>query len=125
MNTPIVAPLLALLRSRKVIVSVIVFLVAILVQAVPALAPIAGTLTSVLAIFGVAVISGISIEDAAKYVGQRGYPPVVPTDPQLTPEEALRKLINDAIDERVNPAALTAPSLKVVAPAKFDYVETN
>lgn len=125
MNTPIISPLLALLRSRKVIVSVIVFLVAILVQAIPALVPVAGTLTSVLAIFGVAVISGISIEDAAKYVGERGYPPVVPTDPQLTPEEALRKLINDAIDEKVNPAALMVSSPKVVAPAKDFYVETN
>ena len=92
MNTlPILAPLLALLRSRKVIVSVVVFLVSLLVQAVPSLAPIAGTLTSVLAIFGVAVIGGIAVEDSAKYISERGYPPVVPVEPQLTPEVALRK----------------------------------
>ncbi len=97
---PVIGPLLALLRSRKVVVSVVVFLVALLVQTVPSLAPIAGTLTAVLSIFGVAVISGISLEDAAKYIGERGYPVVVPTDPQQSPEEALRKLINDILDER-------------------------
>lgn len=111
---PILSPLLALLRSRKVIVSVVVFLVSLLVQAVPSLAPIAGTLTSVLAIFGVAVISGITVEDSAKYISERGYPPVVPVDPtQLTPEEALRKLLNDVLDER---------AANVVVP---EYVETN
>lgn len=114
MNTlPILAPLLALLRSRKVIVSVVVFLVSLLVQAVPSLAPIAGTLTSVLAIFGVAVISGITIEDSAKYLAERGYPTVVPTQPELTPEEALRKLLNDVLDER---------AANIVVP---NFVETN
>lgn len=125
MNTPILSPLLALLRSRKVILSVVVFLVALLVYAIPALAPISGTLVSLLAVILIAIISGISIEDAAKYVGNNGFPLVTPTEPQLTPEEALRKLINDAIDEKVNPAALTVASPKVVAPAKFEYVETN
>lgn len=124
MNTPILAPILALLRSRKVILSVVVFIVAILVQAFPDLAPISGTLTSLLAVILIALISGITIEDAAKFVGTNGFPPAVPTDPQLTPEEALRKLINDAIDEKVNPAALNVASPKVVSP-KRGNVETN
>lgn len=112
-NLPVLAPLLALLRSRKVIVSVVVFLVSLLVQAAPNLAPFAGTLTSLLAIIGVAVIGGITVEDSAKYVAERGFPPVVPVEPQLPPEEALRKLLNDVLDER---AAV------VVVP---EYVETN
>ena|SRR5690349_24965150 len=101
--TPILGPIMALLRSRKVIVSVVVFLVAILVQAVPALVPIAGTLTSVLAIFGVAVISGISLEDAAKYVGERGYPNIPDPSADTSVEDKLRQLINDILDERSNP----------------------
>lgn len=122
-TTPILSPILALLRSRKVILSVVVFIVAILVQAIPALVPIAGTLTSLLAVILIALISGISVEDAAKYVGSNGYPVAVPTEPLLTPEEALRKLINDAIDAKVHPGALLPESPVVVAPTTPVIVE--
>lgn len=102
-TTPVLSPLLALLRSRKVIVSIVVFLVALLINQFPFLAPIQGTLVSLLAVILVAVISGISIEDAAKYIGQRGFTPVTPTVELKDPTEELRQLIMDILDERANP----------------------
>lgn len=116
-TTPVVSPLLALLRSRKVIFSAIVMVIGVLVTQFPVLVPFRDTLISLLGIISLVVISGISVEDAAKYFAERGNPLPVSTNPVLSTEEQLRELINVAIDEytrNMNPVQPAAPAAVVV-----------
>ncbi len=69
---PIVTPLIALLKSRKVIVSLCALLLNLLVAAVPNLAPLRGELTTVITGLALALIGGIAYEDAARAAREAG-----------------------------------------------------
>lgn len=116
-STPVLSPLLALLRSRKVIFSAVVFIVGILVSQFPVIAPFRDTLISLLAVILLIVVGGISVEDAAKYLGQRGNPLPSSNNPVLTNEEQLRQLMNDVIDARVSPEVTVPAGFTVTPPA--------
>ncbi|MGF1507406.1 MAG: hypothetical protein GYB64_13530 [Chloroflexi bacterium] len=65
--TPVLGPLLALLRSRKVMVALITLIVNALIVLVPELEPVQAELLVVLTALGTALIAAIAYED-----GQRG-----------------------------------------------------
>ncbi|MEO8394958.1 MAG: hypothetical protein ABI700_18320, partial [Chloroflexota bacterium] len=62
---PILAPILALLKSRKVIVSLCALLLNVIVAALPTLAPYRTELMTVITGLALALIGGIAYEDAA------------------------------------------------------------
>jgi hypothetical protein len=61
--TPVIDPLLALLRSRKFIVGVLTLVVDIIVVCVPALEPVQAELLAVLTAIGTALVAAIAYED--------------------------------------------------------------
>lgn len=117
-STPVLSPIMALLRSRKVIFSAVVFIVGILVSQFPTITPFRDTLISLLAVILLIVVGGISVEDAAKYLGQRGNPLASSDNPVLTTEEQLRDLMNVVIDERVSPEVTVPAGFTVTPPAE-------
>ncbi|MEL6524966.1 MAG: hypothetical protein AAFQ07_04575 [Chloroflexota bacterium] len=60
----VIDPLLALLKSRRVLVALIALLVGMLMQIVPALAPLESELMILLVSLALALIGGYSLEDA-------------------------------------------------------------
>ena len=61
--TPIVGPLLSLLRSRKFMVAVLTLVVDVLVAYVPALEPARAELLTVFTLVGTALVAAIAYED--------------------------------------------------------------
>ncbi len=59
-------PILLLLKSRKVIVSLCALAVSLIISAVPEIAPYRGELLAVITGLALALIGGIAYEDAAK-----------------------------------------------------------
>jgi hypothetical protein len=73
-TAPILAPVLALLHSRKFIVAVVGVLVDLIIAFVPALEPMRDQLITIVTIFAGLLIGGITIEDAAaKYGAAKAY----------------------------------------------------
>lgn len=64
--TPVLGPIMAILRSRKFIIALASLLISLVVMAIPDLAEVRGELLTLLVAFGLALIGGITIEDAAK-----------------------------------------------------------
>ncbi|MEL6307348.1 MAG: hypothetical protein AAFV98_00665 [Chloroflexota bacterium] len=60
----VIDPLLALLKSRRVLIALIALLVGMLMQIVPALAPLESELMILLVSLALALIGGYSLEDA-------------------------------------------------------------
>lgn len=92
-TTPILTPVLALLRSRKFIVGVVALVINLLIAVVPDLAAFRDQLMAVVTGLALALIGGIAYEDAAK--AGKDAATVAPS----TPEDAARKLLLDLIDE--------------------------
>lgn len=90
--TPILTPVLALLRSRKFIVGVVALLINLLIVAIPNLEAFRDQLMAVVTGLALALIGGIAYEDAA----QAGKDATVVAP--VTPEESARKLLLDIID---------------------------
>lgn len=65
--TPIVTPVISLLKSRKFIVGFVGILVSALILLVPDLAPLYDPLVWVITAVALAIIGGIAWEDAAKH----------------------------------------------------------
>jgi hypothetical protein len=63
MVSPVIGPLLALLRSRKFIVAVLTVIVDVLVVVIPALEPVQAELLAVLTVLGSALVAAIAYED--------------------------------------------------------------
>ncbi len=89
---PIVAPILALLKSRKVIVSLCALLLNLLVTLVPQLATYRSELMTVITGLALALIGGIAYEDAAKAGRDAG------SLPPLSNADLLKLLLSDLID---------------------------
>ena len=64
--TPIIAPLVALLRSRKFMVGLMALVIDVLVAYVPALEPVRGDLLTVFTLLGAVLVASIALEDGLK-----------------------------------------------------------
>lgn len=73
--TVILSPILALLQSRKVVIAIVTAAVNILIVTVPSLEPVQTELLAVFTALALALIGGISYEDAA----EKGAPTTVTT----------------------------------------------
>lgn len=63
-TTPVVSPILNLLRSRKFIVAVASVVASIIVTGVPALAPYVDLIVTAIVTLGIFLVGGIAFEDA-------------------------------------------------------------
>ena len=91
-STPFVTPILLLLKSRKVIVSLCALLLNLLVAAAPDLAPFRGELMTVITGLALALIGGITYEDAARAGREAAAQPPQPS------AELLKTLFGDMVD---------------------------
>ena len=89
---PIVTPLLALLKSRKVIVSLCALLLNFLVAALPDLQPFRGELMTVITGLALGLIGGIAYEDAARAGREAG------STPTMSNADLIKLLFEDLID---------------------------
>ena len=89
---PIVTPILALLKSRKVIVSLCALALNFLVAAVPDLAPFRGELMTVITGLALGLIGGIAYEDAARAGRDAG------SLPPISNADLIKLLFDDLID---------------------------
>ncbi len=92
-RTPILDPVLLALRSRRVIIALVGVAVALLVAYVPQLAGVQDALIVLVGTLALALIGGLSWEDAAHAGRQRAEQPIG------QPEEALRDLIRGVLEE--------------------------
>ena len=89
---PILAPLVALLKSRKVIVSLCALILNFVVAAVPTLAPYRGELMTVITGLALGLIGGIVYEDAARAGREAG------SLPPMSNADLIKLLLGDLID---------------------------
>jgi len=89
---PLITPVLLLLKSRKVIVSLCALALNLLVAAVPSLAPFRSELMTVITGLALALIGGISYEDAAK-AGRDAA-----SQPTQSDADLIKTLIGEMID---------------------------
>ena len=89
---PIVTPILALLKSRKVIVSLCALALNFLVAAVPDLAPFRTELMTVITGLALGLIGGMAYEDAAKAGRDAG------SLPPLSTADLIKLLFDELID---------------------------
>src|SRR5215216_6437422 len=92
-STALITPILLLLKSRKVIVSLCALALNLLVTLVPDLAPFRSELMTVITGLALALIGGIAYEDAA----QSGRDAAA--QPPQNSAELLKSLLGDMIDE--------------------------
>lgn len=92
-STAILTPILLLLKSRKVIVSLCALALNLLIAAAPDLASFRGELMTVITGLALALIGGIAYEDAAQTGREAAALP-----PQ-TSAALLKSLLGDLIDE--------------------------
>lgn len=90
-RTPVLDPLLLLLKSRRVVVALVSLLVSLLILAFPELDTIQHELLTLILSLAMMLIGGYSLEDAAS--AARSTPP-----PEAWQEE-LRELVNVVLDE--------------------------
>jgi len=91
-STYLVTPILLLLKSRKVIVSICALLLNLLIIAVPELEPLRGELMTVITALALALIGGIAYEDGAR-IG-RG----AAAQPPQPSAELIKSLFGDLVD---------------------------
>src|SRR4051812_5971089 len=89
---PIIAPLVALLKSRKVIVSLCALLLNFVVTAVPTIATYRGELMAVITGLALALIGGIAYEDAARTGREAG------SAGTMSNADLIKLLLSDLID---------------------------
>lgn len=92
-RTPILDPVLLALRSRRVLIALVSVFVALLVAYVPELAGIQDALIVLIGTLALALIGGLSWEDAASAGRDRAQ------QPAGQPDEALRDLIRGVLEE--------------------------
>ena len=90
--TPIVTPILELLKSRKVIVSLCALVLNFVVAAAPDLAPFRGELMTVITGLALGLIGGIAYEDAARAGRDAG------SLPPMSNSDLIKLLFDDLID---------------------------
>jgi hypothetical protein len=112
--TPVLGPILAMLRSRKFIIALASFLISLLTMAVPELAEVRESLLTVTIVLGLALIGGITLEDAAKAGKQEG-----PAAPALPPADALLELVKAALEAYFDRAELEVVEL---SPEEVDTI---
>lgn len=95
--TPILGPLLALLRSRKVLVAISAVVTSIVLSAIPELLPIRDELLTLITTAALVLVGSIAVEDAAKAGRDRAAEPVKPI------REEVRELVNEFLDGMVLP----------------------
>ena len=111
--TPVIGPIMAILRSRKFIVALASLLVSLLVLAIPDLTEVRGELLTLLVAFGLALIGGITIEDAAAKGREAAAAPAVP------PAEAILDLVKAALEAYFDRAELEVVEL---SPEEVDTI---
>jgi len=115
--TPVVGPIMAILRSRKFIVAAASLLISLLVLAVPDLAEVRGELLTLLVAFGLALIGGITIEDAAAKGREAAAAPAVP------PAEAILDLVKAALESMFDRAELEIVDQSIeLSPEEVDTI---
>jgi hypothetical protein len=70
--TPVIGPILNLLRSRKFMVALMTLVVDVIIAYVPALAEVQEPLLAVFTAIGVALVAAIAYEDAASSSKETG-----------------------------------------------------
>lgn len=108
--TPILGPLAALLRSRKVLIVVAAIITSILVSAVPELLPVRNEILTLVMTGALALVGGITVEDAAKAGRDRAAEPV------KTLREEIRELVNELLDEMTAEPEPETPVVILPAP---------
>lgn len=111
--TPVIGPIMAILKSRKFIVALASLLVSLLVLAIPDLTEVRGELLTLLVAFGLALIGGITIEDAAAKGREAAAAPAVP------PAEAILDLVKAALEAYFDRAELEVVEL---SPEEVDTI---
>lgn len=89
---PLISPLILLLKSRKVVVSLCALALNVLITAVPDLAPFRAELMTVVTGLALALIGGIAYEDAAKAGRDTA------SLPPQTSAELIKLLFGDLVD---------------------------
>ncbi|MBI1259903.1 MAG: hypothetical protein GC204_20740 [Chloroflexi bacterium] len=89
---PLITPLIALLKSRKVIVSLSALLMNFVVAALPDLQPFRGELMTVITGLALGLIGGIAYEDAARAGRDAG------SLPPMSNADLIKLLLSDLID---------------------------
>ena len=111
--TPVLGPIMAILRSRKFIIALASLLISLVVMAIPDLAEVQDTMLTLLVTFGLALIGGITIEDAAKAGREKG------AEPPVSVPDALMDVVKAALDAYFNDAEveveLTPAELETIA----------
>jgi hypothetical protein len=111
--TPVLGPILAMLRSRKFIIALAVLLISLLTMAIPSLEEVRGELLTLLITLGLALIGGITIEDAAAKGREAAAAPAVP------PAEAILDLVKAALEAYFDRAELEVVEL---SPEEVDTI---
>jgi len=97
-NPPIIiGPLLALLRSRKVLIAISAIITGILISKVPELAAIRTELMTLIIGATLTIIGGTALEDAAKAGRDKA------AEPPEEVRELVRELFNEFLDGLVTP----------------------
>lgn len=109
--TPILTPVLALLKSRKFIVAVVALVINLLIAAAPGLEAFRTELVTVVTGLALALIGGIAYEDGAA-IGRE-----VAAEPVKSNDELIKELFGDFVDAVItNSAGQTTVVLKPGAP---------
>ncbi len=72
---PLIDPLLMLLKSRRVLISLVTLLVGVAVMLLPDLAPLTDEILVLLLTLALALIGGYTLEDAVQIARQQPLPP--------------------------------------------------
>lgn len=107
---PVIAPLIALLRSRKFLTLVSAIIVNVLVARVPELASVRDLLITGVILLALVLIGGISLEDAAKAGKDAATEPVEDLDSQV------RELVKELLDTYLKPVPPPASTVNVIVP---------
>jgi hypothetical protein len=100
---PLIDPLLLALKSRRVIVALCTLGIGLLTLALPELKAVQGELLTLLITLALALITGYSVEDAARAARERTSQPL-PDDLRAL----LRELLADVLAERAEGVAAAA-----------------
>lgn len=98
LRRPVIDPLLMALKSRRVIVALSALLVSVLVLAEPRLAPMRQDILTLVVTFALAIIGGYTVDEAVRAGREQAE----------MPNEELRQLIKDLLNEMVDELAQEA-----------------
>ena len=84
---PLIDPVLMLLKSRRVLISLVTLIVSIGIMLIPTLAPVQGEILVLIITLALALIGGYTVEDAVSIARQQPLPP-----------DDLKALVHDVIE---------------------------